>query len=165
MIEIGVGPWVWFDGFPGISTVSMYGEFSSPAIAICFASAMAKYVCCAISYVKGLAARFVALKVMVRFLPIVTVCLAWNDASGRYCFDRSFSVSRNVMVISPFCDWETDSTCHFEIRAKPCAGASGSSCLSQNHGKQIGTPPRIAFSDWKRLDLLRKMTGCWPMGW
>ena len=50
------------------------------------------------------------------------------------------------------------SSVHSDTRANPCAGASGASALGPNHGKQIGTPPRMAAAAVNRLCALRKRT-------
>src|SRR5215510_3913566 len=57
-----------------------------------------------------------------------------------------------------------DSSCQPFVRAKPCAGAFGSSALARNHGKQIGIPPRIAWPSCQRDFVLRNRTSSFPAG-
>ena len=41
--------------------------------------------------------------------------------------------------------WMMDSSSQVLVRTNPWEGALGSSDLALNHGKQIGTPPRMAL--------------------
>ena len=50
------------------------------------------------------------------------------------------------------------------MRAKPWSGASGAPAFGPNHGKQIGTPPRIGLPASNRLSALIHSTGLSPFG-
>ena len=49
-----------------------------------------------------------------------------------------------MICTSPASSRATSPTRHIRVRAKPCAGLVGSLGWAANHGKQTGTPPRIA---------------------
>src|SRR5262249_20572556 len=57
-----------------------------------------------------------------------------------------------------------DSSCQAFVRTSPCAGAVGLAALFPNHGKQTGTPPRIARPCSHRDFRLTKNTSSVPAG-
>src|SRR5712675_195380 len=67
-----------------------------------------------------------------------------------------------TVTASPAC--AIDSSCHAFVLTKPCAGALGSSALPPNQGKQIGTPPRIAYPCSHRDCELTNSTSSLPVG-
>src|SRR5262249_19876510 len=66
-----------------------------------------------------------------------------NSAGHHFLVVSSLSVNMLTITASPSCT--IASSCQAFARTKPCAGALVSPTLSPNHGKQIGTPPRIAW--------------------
>src|SRR5450755_5023347 len=69
-----------------------------------------------------------------------------------------------MLTVTASPESEMASSCHDFVRTNPCAGALGLSALSPNHGKQIGTPPRIAMPSCQRDFELTKSTSSAPAG-
>src|ERR1700680_3972024 len=69
-----------------------------------------------------------------------------------------------MLTATPSSTCSIDSSCHSFVRTNPCAGALWASTFSPNHGKQIGTPPRIACPCSHRDCELRKSTSSLPAG-
>ena len=84
-----------------------------------------------------------------------------REAAPRRRFGRQLEDGAQAAVRSRV----TAAIAQARMRAKPCSGASGAPAFGPNHGKQIGTPPRIGLPASKRLSPLIHSTGLSPLGW
>ena len=73
-------------------------------------------------------------------------------------------VSSKVRCVAPRSSSRASTSVQSSSRAKPCPGAVLSVACGPNHGKQMGTPPRIGFVASHALFRLIQSTGSWPWG-